>query len=363
MRLSQIIVESAESAIELQQKNGSFPPGHNGPYFDDETPVRNTAHWLITFLKAYEISSNARFTAAAHRAAEYLISLEARPMKASFFCRTNPEKDFCNGLIGQAWVIEALAAAGEAFDCPKYQDLAEEVFLLHPFIEKTALWRRVSVDGSFLSLDFTFNHQLWFAMAGGLLINGKNAEIEERVALFLGQTSKNHLKTATNGRIIHNIESDTGKIKKLLRLSIHPLANLQRRHQAVTKAIGYHAFNLYAFGKLHRIFPDHSLWNSRKFHSILNYLGSPEFLNGISNNAYGYPYNPPGFEVSFAIQEFNPNLPPKSHNEAWWVSEQLKRTYDSTAKMMKRNTQDPSTASARLYEACCLNDVELNNDL
>ena len=32
-------------------------------------------------------------------------------MNATFYCRLNPEKDFSNGLIGQAWVIEALVEA------------------------------------------------------------------------------------------------------------------------------------------------------------------------------------------------------------------------------------------------------------
>ena len=83
-----------------------------------ETPVRNTAHWLITMLKAYEISNETKFKDSAWRAVQYLLSPSARPMNATFFCRTNPEKDFCNGLVGQAWIIEALAIAGMKLEDP-----------------------------------------------------------------------------------------------------------------------------------------------------------------------------------------------------------------------------------------------------
>ncbi|WP_295101702.1 hypothetical protein [uncultured Candidatus Kuenenia sp.] len=52
MLLGDIIVQSGRAALQLQAKDGSFPQGCNGPYHDPETPARNTAHWLITMLKA-----------------------------------------------------------------------------------------------------------------------------------------------------------------------------------------------------------------------------------------------------------------------------------------------------------------------
>ncbi len=57
MLLSNIIQQSSKAALQIQSDDGSFPPGHNGPYHDQETPVRNTAHWLFTMLKACEISN------------------------------------------------------------------------------------------------------------------------------------------------------------------------------------------------------------------------------------------------------------------------------------------------------------------
>ena len=59
--LHEVIVSSASAALTLQRDDGSMPAGHNGPYYDPETPVRNTAHWLITFSRAYELSGAERF--------------------------------------------------------------------------------------------------------------------------------------------------------------------------------------------------------------------------------------------------------------------------------------------------------------
>ena len=51
MNLYDLLVDTADRAIEIQRSDGSMPPGHNGPYYDPETPVRNTAHWSITFVR------------------------------------------------------------------------------------------------------------------------------------------------------------------------------------------------------------------------------------------------------------------------------------------------------------------------
>ena len=53
MYLSVIILKSSEIALKKQHENGSFPEEHNGPWYDQDTLVRNTAHWAITLHKAY----------------------------------------------------------------------------------------------------------------------------------------------------------------------------------------------------------------------------------------------------------------------------------------------------------------------
>jgi hypothetical protein len=361
MLLSDIILQSSNAALQFQSEDGSFPPGCNGPYRDPETPARNTAHWLITMLKAYEISNESRFKDSAWQAAQYLLSPSVRPMNATFFCRKNPEKDFCNGLMGQAWIIEALAIAGIKLEDTKYIELARNVFMLHPFDHDACLWRRVNVDGSYNSFDMTFNHQLWFASAGSLLDRNSDNSISSVIARFLDCVLESYLNIDRSGRIIHSILMPSTSLNKMVKLvySLRRPGNAYMKNKARTdKEIGYHAFNMYAFSMLKQYIPGHPIWQSAKFLSALKFINEVEFINGLENNIYGYPYNPPGFEVAFTIQEFS-SFVSFSKSPEWWVEQQLQRCYGMEERMMSKLTEDKETLSARLYEATRLKDMEV----
>ena len=99
------------SKLEELNQNGYLIGGHNGPYYDPETPVRNTAHWTCIFSHYYNETKDQKYYSAVKKCSEYLLSVKARPMNATFFCRTNKLKDFSNGTIGQAWAIEGIVEA------------------------------------------------------------------------------------------------------------------------------------------------------------------------------------------------------------------------------------------------------------
>ncbi len=346
----------------MQLPNGAMPPGHNGPYNDPETPVRNTSHWLISMLKAFEITQNLKFKDGAHQAAEYLLTDDARPMKAAFYCRNNPRKDFCNGLIGQAWAIEALATAGKKLADTKYMQLAEELFLMHPFDKEVGLWHRLNVDGSYASIDMTFNHQLWFAAAGALIHGLPDSAIGLQIGCFLDKALKQTLNSAASGRIRHLIPPFS-KIENLVRTTVkrirRPVRTIRQHMQMVQKEIGYHSFNLYAFAMLVKHFPDHPLWSSKKFEAVLNYISNSDYIGGLENNSFGYGYNPPGFEVAYCIQEFSSLHQRASKSSDSWVNAQLQRSYCRKDRMLARNTKDKLTLAARLYEVTRLEDIDV----
>lgn len=131
--LFDIFKKISEKGIALLNKYGKIPGGHNGPYHDPETPVRNSSHWLIILAKMHEINGKKIFIDAIYKLAEYLISEEARPYGYSFNHRNKKRKDKCNGLIGQAWVFEALAKASEILQDKKYKKIAADVFFPTPF--------------------------------------------------------------------------------------------------------------------------------------------------------------------------------------------------------------------------------------
>jgi hypothetical protein len=131
-----------------------------------------------------------------------------------------------------------------------------------------------------------------------------------------------------------------------------------KRRAEFFRAVGYHAFNLYAFAMIHRYRPAHRFWETAKFRKLLLYVDSKEYLANIALSKHGFPYNPPGFEVAMALETFKGMH--TIDRQRWWVEEQLRRCYDGAAHLMSRNTEDPVTHASRLYEATRLPDFELS---
>jgi len=379
MTIAELIIESAKNALNLQKEEGSMPPGHNGPYNDNETPVRNTSHWLITFAKAYELTNDRIFINAVQKAASYLVSDKARPFNFSFFHRKDSPLDSCNGLIGQAWTIEALTVAATILNNNKYSDLGEEVFLQHNFNFDYGLWNRLEIDGKIKSIDPTFNHQLWFAACGAQLSGSRKRTCDSIIKSFISKLPEN-LSIIDGGLIFHPIKvkgmvkekydkktikiSVRNVISRLLDMFRNNLSQKQkqeiRKKKMIYKSIGYHHFNMYAFALLKDIYPDLSYWNREDFQSTVNFLLKRKYKNKIKNNSFGYPYNPPGFEVPFALEK----LAKLDHNELtmlskYWINNQISRSFNPNNNTMDRNTNDPLTHCARLYELTRMNNLNL----
>jgi hypothetical protein len=367
MNLTDFILEISNRASD--NESIYFNGGHNGPYNDSETPVRNKGHWLIIFSKCFELTGKQIYLDTVRKLAEYLVSKESRPYGYSFHHRLKEVKDKCNGLIGQAWTFAALAHASLVTENPKFAELAEEVFFQHRFNPECGLWNRMEIDGNIESIDSTFNHQLWFAACASILISSRRNEIYRRIISFLDALSEN-LTVLDNGLICHPIENqlrgnkfDLSQISNLKKLKnnvfqIMGIRNSKNYDQIkdkndrmIYKSIGYHQFNIYAFAMLKETIPEHSFWQSPEFGRSVDYLLSDEFKNGISDNIYGFPYNPPGFEIPYSLSV----LTDMSESElveisSWWVNEQFKRCYNPKTRMMDRNTEDSLTHTARIYE-------------
>jgi hypothetical protein len=356
--LHDLLARSAAAGLRLQRPDGSLPGGTNGPYGDPETPVRNTAHWLVLFATTYFRTGEAGLREAALRAARYLASPEARPAGASFLCRTRAGKDACNGLVGQAWAIEALAEAALSLDAEPFAKLAEAVFLRHPFDARTGLWSRVEVDGRLLGPDFTLNHQLWFAAAGALLAPLAAAEVDLRVRAFLAALPRS-LALHRDGAVRHAV-SPAAAARALPGAALR-LARERLRGRAALreKALGYHAFNLHALAILCARVPDHGFFSSARFERAWRFAGSQAFTAALAGNRYAWPYNPTGLEMAWALEVFSPGS--RAEQERW-VAEQLRRHFDPTTGLLARATPDPATLAARLYEAARLGDLAIPDD-
>ena len=385
MILKEFIVSLTENVLMHPKKY--LRSGHNGPYRDPEASLRNFGHWLITFSRCYEWTGDNRFKDKVVELAEHLCSEKSRPYGYSFHHRNKTGKDKCNGLIGQAWTFEALGEASRVLEARRFEKLAEEVFFQHPFDEKIGLWKAVDVDGRVLPFDVTFNHQLWFAACSSLLQGGlRREQVMGRITTFLDHIGTN-MTLIDDGLVYHPIEhlmeAHIEKKRKHARLGrkglIRGLSNVVRRRKksnmpgsearnedmrdrVVAKSLGYHAFNMYAFALLKPSLPDHPFWESDLLESAIKYMLGKAYEEGLEGNRFGYPYNPPGFEVPYALSVLS-KVPKDELIEkcTWWVRQQLERCYNRDTALMDRNTDDPLTHTARIYEVVRMDDVLISS--
>lgn len=354
--LHSLLERSAAAGLALQREDGSLPPGDDGPYASRETPLRNTGHWLVTFSAVYRLSGDERLREAALAASRYLAGEKARPGGGAFLHREHAARDACNGLVGQAWTVEALCEAAETFDAPHLAELAEAVFLMHPFDPDRGLWQRIDLEGQTLGWDLTFNHQLWFAAAAARLAPLAGCAVGAQLARFLDRLPRS-LALRSSGRIRHYVApramglGEARLAGRLLRIGL-------RRDPALAhKEAGYHAFNLHALAQLRRHAPDHAFWRGHAFARLWDYALGEVHLRAVARNGFGWPYNPTGIEMAVALDTFEG---PAARGKAeTWLAEQLRRHWDPAAGLLCRDTSDPNTLAARLYEAAHLPDLAL----
>ncbi|MDN4504243.1 hypothetical protein QX776_17680 [Alteromonadaceae bacterium BrNp21-10] len=367
-----LILDLAISKLDKLIELGHMPGGHNGPYYDPETPVRNTAHWTTIFAYCYKKTADEKYLNAVKTCAKYLLSKKARPMGATFYCRTNPKKDFSNGTIGQAWAIEGLVAAYKATKQQIYLETAREVFLLHPFDEKYNLWKVVNVDGSIREFDMTFNHQLWFAASGTILLAElPDPEIKRQCQLFFDALPKKMLRTYNSGLIKHavrNSETLKEKLKNILDWSTNKLRALKSGKDLKYKENGYHLFNLYAFAIVKQHYGNIEFFKMDKFQKALSYCFSTPLHDALEKecrsrdinkmpkvtsdkiNIYGYSYNAPGFELPYIAKVFNSELDDQSVLISQVIKNQLEYTFNQQQQSFNLQTEDQETLNARIYE-------------
>lgn len=354
VNIQEWLYERALEALPEQCADGSMPPGCNGPYNDEETPLRNTGHWLITWARLGSMLAEKRFLRAADMALAYLLSDQHRPSGSNWWQRSGKGMDSCNGTIGAAWTIEALCIAHDLLASGKARTLASEVFEQHPFDSKAGLWFRLESDGRILPIDGTFNHQLWFAASASRLADSNDPLVVERVSCFVKALERN-FSVYPDGRIRHKIRmspvdylTDPGMFWYPLYKQFRKFRGRRVPTNVYLRDIGYHAFNLHAFSILHRWCPDHNFWKSPAFQSALRFAQCDEHRNNVGSfNPYGMPYNPVGFEMATALKVFTDIAPTLIDD---WISRQVSELTHDGREPYGKHTADPITARARIYE-------------
>ena len=334
-----------------QQADGSYPGGHNGPYHDDESRARNTAHMVVANLYAWKHTGETQFRQAAESGVGYLCCVVRQAGNFGVICRNKAGKDRANGLVGQAWIIEALAEAAWVLDDDNAKEAAEDLFRRHRFDAQASAWLTAPVaDSDSVKFDRTFNHQLWFAASGALLVRC-GVDVREPVERFLSRHLPS-MKQYRSGLIHHSNPyfmalDGKEKAKSLLR---HLRVVLNSR-KVYMKSVGYHTFNTYALALIEECIPSLGLREMEPVGKAVRYIESNEFSEKIGHSDYSFAYNPPGFEAAYTLKVFNGVTNPFSHP---LMRRQFEQTHNKHSGHFDRNVSDTRTCAARVYEAARL---------
>lgn len=348
------------------------PAGCNGPHGDPETPLRNTAHWTILFCRLHELTGVPRYRAAAGRLADRLAADEAIAAGRVPVLRTTPTKDKANGIIGAAWLIEALAQAGTSLQRPALWTLAAGLAGFFPFDPVRRLWCTREPTGAVLGIDHTLNHQVWFAMAAAQLPQPP-PQLDEAVAAFVS-TLGVHLGA---GRLLpHPVASDGLDHRRLAHLGgplfdmpllgaaidrlrdpkLRAHARLSRMYRE--KQVGYLVFTLHGLARLD--LAGRSLATLRpRLARAYGLLRSRRFQAKFAASRWSYPYNPPGFEFPLVARAFGA-MGDLERIGATFYRHQIESSFDSATGTMARGTTDAATLTARLYSLSLASPDELD---
>lgn len=348
--LYEVLLKELQSATSLQNRDGSFKAGHNGPYSDPETPIRNTAHYLFALSSMYEITGNQLFIKPGEMAARYLFDNKYIDRDGVYTCRTSEGKDVTNGVIGHAWVIEALLKA-EKLTGVEGREASKRLWRLHEFSYDIGAWQKPKSENGERSFDQTFNHQLWFAACIAPL---DIPEVHCQIKCFL-QKNLSRLKTYRNGVIYH--KSPVGawsdwlavdfkqSIRKILSLIKNP--NLKRK--MYLHSCGYHTFNLYALAMLKEAGYGSEIESLVDVSELLCSLRTKKLMEEIEKLPdIGIHYNPSGIEAAYALKSLGNDSDEQLIEE--WLEFQIEKTQNEEG-MLVLGSSDKATSAARLYEA------------
>ena len=341
---------------------GHAIPGHNGPHGHLDTPVRNTAHYLVIYTYLYKRTHKKEYANLCKSFADYLCNEQRKSKSGAIECMITDKFDHLNGVIGQAWVIEALLYYFEFSKDIRCLECAKNIFLSQKYNYEKHAFERIELDGRNIGVDVTYNHQVWFlACSSPLEDYYPELEIRKIVEDFLSNGTDRDFRLYRSGDLYHAIAIESPRIdkKKFIKALATPIRSLcPQKLDLHYINRGYHIFDVYGFCILKERYGDLPFFSSRLYKKAVNHAKDIETFNRRNNaykyikkegdfNIYGYGYNSPAFE-----------LPYVSVVEGFYSEELCKKTFqiqrklmfDEQTGIMCRNNADVETWNAKTYE-------------
>lgn len=341
-KFTEFLVEEANThltkEIKIDDDRSFMPSGHNGPYYDIETPVRNTAHWLCTYSILFKKTNDIKFYDIANRLANFLVNPGPHQKNNVYIQRQKSGKDWCNGVIGQAWVIEALNLASYSLDRSELKIAAVKAAKAFTFNTKVAAWEKIDPANAKRAIDYTLNHQTWLAAA---IIELNDQELNKHVVNYLDGLEEGAMRLRNDGVIAHLLYKNS--LKGVLLQLRYMFSEKRNWNKVREKEVGYHLFNLHPLARIYKIIPDHSFFKSKVMKEAVSTAFDKLFFNELTLSSYAYPYNSPSFEYPLISKVFTHLIESDMENET------LEQLYFEIFNFYK-NVPDVNTLKARSYE-------------
>lgn len=359
--------EVADANLVRFMKMGNAAAGNNGPYGQIDSPVRNSASYLISYSYLYKITGNTKYLDACNVLFSYIKRMQSESVSGAIKCMEEDAFDYLNGLIGQAWVIDALLSF---YDASKDEDaiqIAKSIMNSQQYDFNTHLWHRIELDGTDIGIDYAYNHQVYFAASASRLLDYcYEKETDEIIKDFLILGSKRDFRISRSGRLKHFVnvpmQSSFNKkavdfIKRGIKLMLYPFRSLNlKKIDLGYQERGYQIFDLYGFKLLEGRYGHLPLFTSQKYKKAKEYALDLDAMNrrlGVNQsgrsgelNIYGYPYNSPAFEYPYVAGA--ERCSPEILDQLYQI--QVEYMYDSNTRQFSKNNPDIETFNARTYE-------------
>lgn len=338
--------------------------GHNGPYYDPQTRVRNVSHWSIILGGIYIVTQKNEYLKVAVDLLDEIISYSGN---YTYTHRQKLGKDIQNGVIGTAWNIEAFALGYHYSKNIRFLHEAIRLTKLFPFDSSKGIWKSCAPNGAIGGYDATFNHQLWYAASIAMVwAITKDDSLEDQLNCFFNKLP-HIMNIHSSGLICHPISYSLLQTwyRVLLKKSKYLLNKLLNGESFHYKELGYHCFVVYAFAIIKSTGYRHSFFDSVSLAKILDFTFSAQFLDEVKEknnksdvthlplkdievvgNRYGYAYNPVGFELQFINKVFCLNKEAIAFSEFKF---EIEHFFDRE-KYYAVNSEDNATLTARVYE-------------
>lgn len=365
-----IIRTVGKKLIDEYNTTGQVKAGINGPYDDPETEVRNLSHLIVITAIEYMKYGREEYRNLIEKMGTSLLTMKSPD--GTYKMRQKEGKDQCNGVIGHAWMNEGLLYAYKVSEDYRYLDEAVRVCKMHEFQNSLGLWGRPLNGNVDAAIDYTYNHQLWYAATlAELLSLREDKELKCQLEAFMWKLPQNTC-VANDGRIRHSIYNRVSYLQNAKMKIKHALENVKEiigKPSLKYKEIGYHVFNLMALARLYRLYPNDPFFASANFIASLDFIKKDYYKTSLllanesmdgsthgntltpvesSINIYGYPYNVVGFELSYCGKIFNSALCPSDINPL--IKEQFAQTWDQEREEFGLKCHDHNTVNYRVYE-------------